>query len=215
MPSAELLEAIAVTAELTSTTLSEPAAKVMAMDLGAYPERQVLGALLRCRRELRGRLTIAEVMARLDDGRPGAEEAWAMLPKSEADSVVWTDEMCQAWAVAGPMIDDDPVAARMAFKETYLAACQKARDAHIAPKWTPSLGHDSRGRERVLSAAVEVGRLTAEHAATLLPVFDAPKVTLLGPTQHQQKLPSPRDTKDRSKELAEIMRTLGKREKVS
>ena len=78
----ELAEALAVTAELTGTELSVAAAKVMATDLAAYPRQQVLGALARCRRELKTRLTMAAVIERLDDGRPGAEEAWAMIPKS-------------------------------------------------------------------------------------------------------------------------------------
>ena len=82
-PSSKLNEAIAVTAELTGTVLSKVAAQVMAEDLARYPEAQVMGALTRCRRELKGRLTIADVISRLDDGRPGVEEAWAMLPKDE------------------------------------------------------------------------------------------------------------------------------------
>src|ERR1043165_278765 len=120
-----LLKAIAVTAELTGTTMSEAAASVMAEDLTRYPENQVLVALTRCRRELRGRLTIADVIQRLDDGRPGPEEAWAMIPQDEAPSVVWTQEMASAFGIALPLMDD-PVAARMAFKEAYAKAVAKA-----------------------------------------------------------------------------------------
>jgi hypothetical protein len=69
--SSRLSEAVAVTLELTGTTLSEVAARMMADDLARYPEQQVMGALTRCRRELKGRLTIADVISRLDDGRPG------------------------------------------------------------------------------------------------------------------------------------------------
>ena len=72
MPSKALLQAIAVTAELTGTQLSEGAARVLAADVAPYPEKQVMGALVRCRKELRGRLTVADIIARLDDGRPGA-----------------------------------------------------------------------------------------------------------------------------------------------
>jgi hypothetical protein len=47
------------------------------------------------------------VMARLEhDGRPGAEEAWAMLPRDEAGSVVWTAEMAAAFGVALPLIEE-------------------------------------------------------------------------------------------------------------
>lgn len=169
MVSKELLQAIAVTAELTGTQLSETAARVMCADLAIYPEEQVMGALVRCRKELKGRMTVADVVSRLDDGRPGPEEAWAMLPRDEASSVVWTDEMAQAFGVAAPLLEDDPIQARMAFLESYKAKVQAARDEGWPVKWTPSLGQDSRGRESVLLEAVNKGRLSAPHAQKLLP----------------------------------------------
>ena len=92
-PSSKLIEAVAVALELTGTVLSEAAVRVMADDLSRYPEYQVLVALTRCRRECKGRMTISDVLSRLDDGRPGVEEAWAMAPKGESDTCVWTDEM--------------------------------------------------------------------------------------------------------------------------
>src|SRR5689334_18833429 len=76
-----LLEAIAVTCELTSTSLSEPAIRVMVNSLSEYPEPQVLGALRKCCKELKSKLTIADILTRIDDGRPGVEEAWAMLSR--------------------------------------------------------------------------------------------------------------------------------------
>lgn len=165
-----LLDAIAVTAELTGTQLTKPAARVMAEDLARYPEAEILSALTRCRRELRGRLTIADVLTRIDDGRPGPEEAWAMLPQSEADSVVWTDEMRMAHGTAYALIrDGETVAARMAFLERYRTLCREARDAGTPVRWEPSLGHDPNGREAVLIEAQRLGRLKAEHVAGLLP----------------------------------------------
>lgn len=165
----KVIEAIAVTAELTGTTLSEAAARVFANDLGRYPLDQVLGALDRCRKELRGRLTLADVILRLEDGRPGAEEAWSMLPRDEASSVVWTKEMQAAWGVASSLMGDDDVAARMAFLEHYRKHVQLARDAGTPVEWQVSLGHDVQGREVVINEAVAKGRLTADHARILLP----------------------------------------------
>lgn len=166
--SASLLKAIAVTAELTGTTMSESAARVMVDDLTRFPEEQVLAALTRCRREIKGRLTIADVIQRLDDGRPGVEEAWAMLPKSEGSSVVWTEEMAKAFGVACPLMDDE-IAARMAFKEAYAKALNESRNAGTPVKWSASLGHDAYGRESVLLEAAQKGRLPAAHVAKLLP----------------------------------------------
>lgn len=168
--SEDLIKAIAVTAELTGTELSLDAAKMMTSDLASYPEQQVLDALVKCRREIRSRLTLADVISRIDDGRPGAEAAWAMIPKNESDSVVWTREMAESFGVALPLIDDgDHIAARMAFIETYKVKCAESRNNGVPVKWEPSLGFDKNGREHVLIEAVEKGRLTREHVAGLLP----------------------------------------------
>lgn len=165
-----LLQALAVTAELTGTQLSASAASVMASDLSIYPEAQVLGALSRCRKEVRTRLTVADVISRLDDGRPGPEEAWAMIPRDEAGSVVWTDEMAEANGAAYPLIaEGDMVAARMAFLERYRSLVQASRDEGRAVKWTPSLGYDKSGRAGAINEAVMRGRLTAERASKYLP----------------------------------------------
>lgn len=178
MATNELLQAIAVTAELTGTQLSAAAARVMAGDLSHYPEAQVLKALTRCRREVRSRLTIADVVSRLDDGRPGAEEAWAMLPKAESDTAVWTTEMAQAFGVCSSLLDEDPVAARMAFKEAYVKKVQQARDSGHQVMWSVSLGHDASGREAPLLEAVQLGRLTVNHAKALIPDMRIPEPIL-------------------------------------
>ena len=174
-PSSKLLEAVAVTLELTGTALSEVAVRVFAEDLSRYPDAQVLPALTRCRRECKGRLTIADVLSRLEDGRPGVEEAWAMLPKDEQTTAVWTVEMSQASAVVHDLLDrGDEVAARMAFKEAYSKACQLARDRGEPVSWSASLGWDKGGRESVLKAAVAAGRLTHGQAQIYLPNMSAP-----------------------------------------
>lgn len=173
-PTSKLYEAVAVTLELTGTALSEVAARIMAEDLARYPEAQVMGALTRCRRELKGRLTIADVISRLDDGRPGVEEAWAMLPKDEQTTAVWTVEMSQASAVVHDLLDrGDEVAARMAFKEAYSKACQLARDRGEPVSWSATLGWDKGGRESVLKAAVVAGRLSREQISIYLPPAEA------------------------------------------
>jgi len=171
-----VLQALAVTAELTSTQLSAGAARVLANDLAGYPEGQVLGALDRCRKELRGKLTLADILSRLDDGRPGPEEAWAIVSPALADervTIVWTEEMALASAPARA-IADDVVAARMAFLECYRRMVQQARDDKEPVKWCPSLGYDAAGRAGPLLDAVRRGRLGVQHVAGLLPHREAP-----------------------------------------
>jgi hypothetical protein len=170
-----LLEALAVTAELTGTELSEAAARVMASDLAAYPVPQVLVALTRCRRELKGKLTIAAIIERMDDGRPGPDEAWAMIPMNEDDSCVWTTEMQEAWGIAYPLLQSgDKIGARMAFREAYARLVSNARAEQVAPRWQPSLGHDPSGREPVLEEAVRVGRLPRSVVDRLLTYHKPP-----------------------------------------
>ena len=91
-----------------------------------------------------------------------------MIPRNEDASVVWNEEMALAFGVAGPLIaDGDMIAARMAFKEAYTRLVGEARDARKPVNWTPSLGHDPRGRDGALDIAVEKGRLTRAHAESL------------------------------------------------
>lgn len=170
-PSKELLQAIAVTAELTGTEISEVAARVMADDLAMYPEEQVMGALVRCRKELRGRMSIADVISRLDDGRPGPDEAWAIVGPCLADegaTFVWNEEIKRAFSVCMPLAQDR-VAARLAFRETYERAVREARDAGEPVRWTVSLGWRVQERTGPLLEAVRKGRLTIEHAKQLCP----------------------------------------------
>lgn len=171
-PSATLLKAVAVTAELCGLTLSTEAARVFATDLSEYPENQVLVALTRCRRELSGqRLSINAVISRIDDGRPGPEEAWAMLPRDERTTVVWTTEMAEAWGIAREL---DEIAGRMAFREVYVRLVTEARATKRPPVWQASLGQDPDGREVVLQDAVRLGRLTQDHVEHVLLPYHKP-----------------------------------------
>lgn len=113
---------------------------------------------------------IAQIEIAAPDGRPGPDEAWAMLPASEAESCVWTDEMSQAWGIAAELLPDR-VAARMAFKDAYVRLCQKAKTDGLPVRWTPSLGTDKHGREAAIADAEIKGRLllTNEQRERLLP----------------------------------------------
>lgn len=180
MVSAEVIKAVAVTAELCGRTFSEAAAGVFCDDLRGYQPQQVLRALARCRREVKGVLTTSDVISRIDDGRPGVEEAWALLPASEEATVVWTDEMSEAHAIATPLLNaGDRVAARMAFKEAYTRLVANARDEAKPTRWTASLGGDLEARKRALAVAVEDGRLSPEDAHGMCPALPPPPSLLL------------------------------------
>ena len=104
------------------------------------------------------------------DGRPGAEEAWAMIPRDESESAVMTEEMAAALRAVQPLLDErDQVAARMAFKQAYERLVDTAKRLGAPVMWFPSLGTDKEVRDRVLAEAVRLGRLKADHAISLLP----------------------------------------------
>src|SRR5512143_3188407 len=100
MPTETLLRAVMMTAELCGYPFSsDTVADVFLDDLAGYPEPQLLAALGRCRLEHKGRLTVADVLSRLEDGRPGVEAAWAQISTlaDERVSLVWCEEMRRAW----------------------------------------------------------------------------------------------------------------------
>jgi hypothetical protein len=176
MASTNLLQAVAVTAELCGRTFSEAAARVFVSDLAAYPEGAVIAALARCRKEVRGALTVQDVVSRLDDGRPGPEEAWALLPLDEDATAVWTDEMAASWGIAETVYrTGDKTAARFAFKEAYIKRVNEARDAGRPVKWTPTLGRCPLSRWRVLSDAVAADKIPLEFARQFEPQLPAPE----------------------------------------
>lgn len=169
----ELAGALVVTAEVCGTELSVAAAEAMARELLAYPVADVGAALGRVRRELTGRLTLAAVLQRLPNGHPGGNEAWPLCPRDEATTVVWTEQMAEAFGVAAPLLrEGDQVAARMAFLECYAKLVREAESARQKPHWIVSLGHDPALRDSVLLVAVERGQLTAGDAERMLTTDD-------------------------------------------
>lgn len=150
--------------------MSKPILDGIARDLARFEERLVLSALERCRLEIPRFPTIAEVVARIPDGRPAGDEAWAMCPKDERDSVVWTSEMAEAFGIARPLLlSGDDVGARMAFRDAYVRILAEARAKGRPVSWVPSLGSDRHGREAAIKAAVEARRITMADAQALIP----------------------------------------------
>jgi hypothetical protein len=164
-----LIEVVRATGEIYGKQVSMTAAVMFLADLDGYESHVLTSALSRCRKELRTFPTVADVIGRIDDGRPGVEEAWAMIPKDEAGSVVWNDEIAEAYGICRGLIEGDPIAARMAFKESYLRIAANARSQGIRPTWTPSLGHDKHGREAAIKEALDKNRIALEHAEQLMP----------------------------------------------
>ena len=171
MGSKRVLQELAVAAELMGHELSETALKAMAADLGRWPDDAVVAAIQRMRREC-DRMRLAYIVDRIDDGRPSPDEAWAMIPVTEAESVVWTSEMAEAYGAAAPLVmAGDRIAARMAFLDAYRRITRSARDQAIPVSWVPSLGWDESGRVAALTTAIERGRISRDKACKLCPLL--------------------------------------------
>lgn len=160
VPKSKLAKAITVTAMLTSgKTLPPEAVDAYIARLARYPEDAISDALRRCQDEVKGHLALRDIIERIDDGHPTAEEAWGMCPKDENQSVVWTDEIAAAFTSTLDM--DDKVAARMAFKETYQRLVRDSRAEGKEIHFYLSAGRDVAGRDAAVSKAVALGRLPA------------------------------------------------------
>jgi hypothetical protein len=88
-----------------------------------------------------------------------ADEAWAVAVRlvDEEDTVVYTQEIMDAYAAARPVLEmGDEVGARMAFRSAYERAPKSAR-----PKWLVSRGNDKHLRLSRIQEAVSLGRLPA------------------------------------------------------
>jgi len=149
--------------------VTEAAAAMFLSDLSGYHEEEILMALKRFRIEKGGFPSVADIISRIEDGRPGVEEAWALLPRTEADSVVWTDEMAQAYSSVRHLMAEDQVAGRLAFKEVYARLLAESRNKKSKVNWTVSLGQSREGRETALREALDKGRVARGQVDMLLP----------------------------------------------
>ncbi len=132
-------------------------------------EAEFLGALTRCKAELRFPIVPADVLDRCPSLQvQSADEAWAAIDgKTEADTVVWTDLAAAAYGEVAQMTDS--VAQRMSFKATYARMAEAWKTAGKRPRSQVSLGTDPTRRADAVRAAVKAGRLPNQEARRLLP----------------------------------------------
>jgi len=164
----DLVKGLMATAEVIGDQLRPTAAAYMVQDLSCYSLAVLERALAGCRRELRGRLSLAAVLERIDDGHPSPNEAWAVAIQAadERNTVVWTTLTQQAWNTALPLVQaGDKIAARPAFLETYARLLKDARAERLPASYSPSLGFDLTSRNAALTDAVSKGLLAHDQVS--------------------------------------------------
>ena len=195
---------------------SDPVGLYVKDQLEPYGNTAVLHALKRCQLEVKGNLSLADIIARMPDGRPAVAVAFAQVSGSEADTFVTTDEALRAWGIAS-QTDGDKFAQRQAFDAAYKEICAANRIAGIFPRQIVSIGQDKARAEAVIRAAVKDGLLQPtepvaaqyfpeEVASAALPAGTAPK-----------QLPAPRHkpeyeaTVNRSAEITAMLAGLAEK----
>jgi len=90
----------------------------------------------------------ANLIKHIDDGRPTASEAWINTPKSERESISWTEEARQAYLeLESQNSDASDVDMKLAFRPLYDRLVAEARANGIPVKFVNTYGFDSEGRE--------------------------------------------------------------------
>lgn len=174
--------------------------------LKAFPDGAVMASAARHLRTSHFKPQLADIVAgcaaQLDGQWVGADEAWSLMPKSESDSAMLTDEIAQAMAAATPLLEGgDKIAARMAFKDAYGRLVEKAKIEGRLPRFFPSFGTDGAGRVTMLGSAVVRGQITLDAATKALPEYGPDIVKMCGVTNHPLLAGPSKADRDRLKAL--------------
>lgn len=152
--------------------LSTGAMKMVIDALSKYPLDALLLAINKHVQSARFAPAPNDIISLLESGnkRLSADEAWAMMPADESETVVWTDEMAEAYNIAYDLLaDGDKIGARMAFKAAYTRLCEQAELIGRPMRWNIAIGYDKTKIESVLAKAVSAGWITQQQAQKHLP----------------------------------------------
>ena len=155
--------------EMKEQAASKDMVRYMINELIDYGFDPVMNALQKLGKESVYKVNLAEIIKRIDDGRPSAQVAWAEIPKSETESKVLTNEQNIALCTVSAMIDDgELIPARMAFIEKYNELIEKSKANAEPVKYVLSAGFDKQGRIDAVSDAVQSGKLLKIVACHML-----------------------------------------------
>lgn len=168
----KFIDELKATASIYSKDISESAIILMVNMLSKYNEQQLLSALHKHLRTGRFFPTIADIISNMVTNHPSVEEAWALVPKDEYATAVMNQVIQKAFSACCSLLEEDPIAARMTFKEVYQKELQQAITNNEEPVWYISVGQDKNQRDSVIHEAIQKNRITLEYARNV--VYDLP-----------------------------------------
>lgn len=165
----QIIEMLAIQMEMKEQAASERVITYMVKQLEPYGFEPVMKALDKVGKESSYKINLAEIIKRIDDGRPSAQIAWAQCPKSEEDSALLTEEQNKALCCVSHLLyTNDPIAARMGFIEKYNELIEEARASAEPVKYVLAAGSYRQGRIDAVKIGVEEGKLLRSRACWML-----------------------------------------------
>lgn len=171
MSKSAMSELLLLMAEYHKEDLSPARLAMFCEDLKPYDIEKVKRSWAAFRMDPKNKFmpTPSQIVDNFQDGRPSAQEAWAMVPKNEDKSVVWCEEMRMAFGDSHSLLQSNPNGAFFVFKESYDRRVRRARYDNQEPKWSVSFGFSVAGRSAAVKEAVDKGRLSFSQAKLMLP----------------------------------------------
>lgn len=113
------------------------------------------------------------------DGRIDWAEAFAVCitATDERKTLVWSEEMREAWFSVSELYSLDKIAAKQSFKSIYERLVSESRARRVAVRYSVSLGGSESHQREVLELAVKRGQLTFMAAKKVFPALDAPPIS--------------------------------------
>ena len=110
------------------------------------------------------------------DGRLDWAEAFAscIAAASENRTVVWADEMRDAWFSVCELYELDKIAAKQSFKSIYERLVSDARARRVAVRYSVSLGGSESHQREMIERAIQQGHLSQIAAHRAFPALIAP-----------------------------------------
>lgn len=171
---------IAGTADIVGQSLNQTAIALMVEDLSEWDFNEIQAALNACRREVKGRLSLKDIIDRLPkkgDELPTADEMWGAIYNfctDERKSFVLPEMAFKALESTNGGIwelinDGDKTGARMAFKAAYERLSQGFNGK---VQYSVRLGTDRENQAYAIKTAYLENKITKSTALSFLPEID-------------------------------------------